>query len=86
MIKRNVIIFMVLVAAGLVAWAPWITEEGAYAKVMEQLGGPATLFNYVGETMPLRDVPKTFKRLPFVLLVYFPGEAMFMVTFYGSVL
>ena len=85
MIRRNVIILVVLVAVGLVAWAPWITEEYAYAKVMEHLGGPDALFNYVGETIPLSDVPKSFVRLPFVSLVYFPSEAMFIVTFYGSV-
>ena len=86
MIRRKVIILIVLVVVGLVAWAPWITEEYAYAKVMEHLGGPDTLFTYVGETMPLSDVPLSFVRLPFVSLVYFPSEAMFIVTFYGSVL
>ena len=84
--RYNVIILSVLVVAGLIAWAPWITEEYAYAKVMEHLGGPDTLFNYLGETMPLSDVPKSFLRLPFVSLVYFPSEAMFIVTFYGRVL
>jgi len=84
--RRNVIILSVLVVVGLIAWAPWITEEYAYNRVMERLGGPDRSFNYLGETMPLRDVPKTFVRLPFVSLVYFPGEAMFIVTFYGSVL
>jgi len=90
MIRRKVILVSVLVVVsivvGVIAWAPWITEEYAYARVMEHLGGPDTLFNYTGEIMPLKDVPKTFKRLPFVSLVYFPGEAMFMVTFYGGVI
>lgn len=84
--RYNVIILSVLVAAGLIAWAPWITEEYAYVKVMEHLGGPDTLFNYLGKTMPLSDVPKSFLRLPFVSLVYFPSEAMFIVTFYGGIL
>ena len=91
MIRRNKIILSVLVAVGLIivcliAWAPWITEEYAYAKVMEHLGGSDALFNYLGETMPLSDVPKSFKKLPFVSFVYFPGEAMFIITFYGSVI
>lgn len=88
--RRKLAIFsgliVVLVVVGFIAWAPWITEEIAYARVMEHLGGPDTLFNYTGETMPLKDVPKSFKKLPFVSLVYFLGEAMFMVTFYGGVI
>ncbi len=90
MIRRKVfilsVLIVVLIIVGMIAWAPWITEEYAYARVMEHLGGPDTLFNYTGETMPLRDVPKSFKKLPFVSLVYFPGEAMFIVTFYGGVI
>jgi len=84
--RRNVIAVSLLIVMGFIAWAPWITEEYAYNRVREHLGGPDRSFNYLGETMPLSDVPKTFVRLPFVSLVYFPGEAMFIVTFYGSVL
>jgi len=91
MIRRNKIVLSVLIVVGLIivcliAWAPWITEEYAYAKVMEHLGGSDALFKCLGETMPLSDVPKSFKKLPFVSLVYFPGEAMFIITFYGSVI
>jgi hypothetical protein len=38
------------------------------------------------ETIPLRDVPKTFMKIPFVSMVYFPSEAVFKLTFYGSVI
>lgn len=90
MIRRKVILISVLavvfIVTGFIAWAPWITEDYAYARVMEHLGGPDTLFNYTGETMSLSDVPKSFKKLPFGSLVYFPGEAMFIVTFYGGVI
>ena len=90
MTRRKVFILSVLVVGlivgGLIAWAPWITEEYAYSRVMEHLGGPDTLFNYLGETMPLKNIPKSFKKLPFASLVYFPGEAMFIVTFYGGVI
>lgn len=89
MTRRKVFIISVLVvgliAVGLIAWAPWITEEYAYPRVMEHLGGSDALFNYLGETMPL-NVSKSFKKLPFVSLVYFPGEAMFIVTFKGGVI
>lgn len=84
--RRNVVILVVLTLGGLVAWAPWITEDYTYAKVMEHLGGPDFPFTYLGETIPLKDVPKSFIKLPFVSIVYFPGEAMFMMTFYGSVI
>ncbi len=91
MIKRKVIILSVLVVvasivASLIAWAPWIKEKHVHDKVMEHLGGLDTMFNYPGETMPLSDVPKTFRKVPFVSLMYFPGEAVFMVTFYGSII
>ena len=83
--RRDITVLTMVILVGLVAWAPWITEEYAYNKVMEHLGWPDIPFNYLGETMPLRDVPKSSVKLPFVSLVYFPGEAVFIVTFYGSV-
>ncbi len=91
MIRRNkilvsVLVLVCLVSVGLIGWAPWVTEEYAIARVMEHLGGPTALFNYLGEPMPVRNVPMSFKKLPFVSLVYFPGEAIFMVTFFGSVI
>ena len=84
--RRKIVILSVLIIIGLIAWAPWITEEYAYNKVMEHLGGQDAMFNYLGETLPLKDVPKSFVKLPFFSLVYFPGEAMFIVTFYGGVI
>lgn len=91
MIRRSkilvsVLVLVCLVAVGLIGWAPWIAEEYAYARVLEHLGGPNALFNYLEEPKALRNVPKSFKKLPFVSLVYFSGEAMFMVTFFGSVI
>ena len=70
----------------LVAWAPWLTEDFCYGKVVEHLGGSEQPFHYLGETMPVGEVPKTLTRFPFVAVVYFPGEAAFFVTFYGAVL
>lgn len=79
MIRRNKIVLSVLVAVGLIgvsliAWAPWITEEYAYAKVIEHLGGSDALFNYLGETMPLSEVPKSFKSFHLFLLSIFPAK------------
>ena len=70
----------------ILAWAPWLTEEFCYGKVVEHLGGPEQPFNYLGETMSAGEVPKILSRLPFFAVVYFPGEAAFFVTFYGAVL
>ncbi len=91
MIRRNkilvcVLVLACLVVASLIAWAPWITVEYACSKVMKLLSGPDALFTYLGEIMPFRGVPKTFKKAPFVSLVYFPGEAMLMVAFLGNIL
>ena len=90
MTRREVFIISILVigfiVVSLIAWAPWITEDYAYTRVMEHLGGSDASFNYLGETMPVKNVPKSFKKLPFIFLVYFPGEAMFIVTFYGGVI
>jgi hypothetical protein len=36
--------------------------------------------------MPLRNVPKSVVRIPFGALVYFPSEAVYLVTFFGVVL
>lgn len=69
----------------MVGWAPWISEEYAYGKVMEHLGGPDTLFTYLGEDMLMRNVPKSFRMRPFVSSKYFSGETLFIVTFYGIV-
>lgn len=36
--------------------------------------------------IPLRDVPKTVFSVPLGALVYFPSEAMFMVTVWGGII
>jgi len=77
---------VVMVVLIVLAWAPWLTEEFALSLVVRHLGGEAAEFFYLGETMTVGEVPKTFYRLPFVAMVYFPGEAMFVVTFYGSII
>ena len=81
----KVVVALLLVVAVL-AWAPWLTEEYCYDKVIQHLGGADQPFDYLGETMNVGEVPKTLSRLPFVAVVYFPGEAAFFVSFYGIVL
>jgi hypothetical protein len=75
-----------IIAVGIIGWAPWITEAQAYNLVMEKLGGPDELYYYLGEMMQLKDVPKTFVKFPFISLVYFPGEAVYVVTFINLVI
>ena len=62
----------------------WISCSGQ--RRSRHLGGEEAEFVYLGETLTVGEVPKTFYRLPFVGMVYFPGEAVFVVTFYGSIL
>ena len=78
-------IAVILVILGFLAWSPWVTDDYAINLVTDRLGGPDEPFDYIGSTIPVADVPKNVVRLPFVALVYFPGEAMFIVTFWGWV-
>ena len=78
-------IVVIIVILGFFAWSPWVTDEYAINLVTERLGGPDEPFVYIGSTIPVADVPKNVVRLPFGALVYFPGEAMFIVTFWGWV-
>lgn len=84
--KRKTIVIAVVVVLGIFAWSPWITEDYALDAVVAHVGGPDEQYDYLGESMPVSDVPKNVIRVPFGLLVYFPGEAMYIVTFWGSVL
>ena len=68
------------------AWSPWITPEYAENAVIDCLGGPDASFNYLGENVTIKDIPVYTTRIPFVMLVYFPGEAMYIVPFWGGVL
>jgi hypothetical protein len=83
--KRGIIITMFVITA-ILAWSPWVTDEYAKSLVVETLGGPDHEYNYLGDLLPLRDVPKSVVRVPFGTLVYFPSEAMFIVTFWGGVI
>jgi len=84
--KRRSIIIAVIIFTVIIAWAPWLTDEYATSAVVESLGGPDNEYIYLGELLPVRDIPKTVVRVPFGSLVYFPSEAMFIVTFWGGVL
>lgn len=84
--KHQGFIITIAVIIGILAWSPWLTNEYAISVVVDSLGGPDQEYNYLGEIIALRDVPKTVVRVPFGALVYFPSEAMFIVTFWGWVL
>jgi len=84
----RIIIKLIVVAViiiTLIAWAPWITDDYAVSKVVEKLGGPEACFNYLGEDVAVKDIPKEVSWFPFSKYVVFPGEAGWFVSFYGSV-
>ncbi|MHA2289222.1 MAG: hypothetical protein ACXABG_10600 [Promethearchaeota archaeon] len=83
--KRRTRAILILGIFMIFAWAPWITEERAFKLVTDHLGGE-TPYNYLGETTLVKNVPKSFVKLPFIALVYFPGEAVYIVTFFGWVI
>ena len=82
-------IIAILVSAGLIflmiLWAPWITDDYAINRVVEILGGSEARFNYLGEDMAIKDIPKAVSWFPFGRYVTFPGEAGWLVNFYGTV-
>jgi len=81
---KTTILTIVLILL-LIVWAPWITNDYAINKVVEKLGGPDTRFNYLGQDMAVKDIPKVVSWFPFVRAVYFPGEAVWFVSFYGEI-
>ncbi len=83
--SRRVLIIVVVIIA-ILAWSPWLTDAYSISVVVDSLGGLDQEYNYLGDMMPLRDVPKTVVRVPFGALVYFPSEAMYIVTFWGGVI
>lgn len=84
--RRRGLLLTVLVVVGIFAWSPWLTDSYATSVVIEDLGGPDQDYDYLGVMTPVGDIPKNVVRVPFGTLVYFPGEAMFIVTFWGWVL
>ncbi len=70
---------------GILAWAPWLTEEFAIERVETYLGGKNAPYYYLGENFTVGTVPKTVIRIPFAALVYFPSEALYVVLFIGIV-
>lgn len=84
--KRKTTVILVIVVIGIIAWSPWITEDYALDIVVARAGGPDAQYNYVGDLMPVSDVPKIFVKIPFGALVFFPSEALYIITFWGGFL
>jgi hypothetical protein len=82
---KLIIIATAIAVTFILAWAPWVTDDYAIDKVVEKLGGPETRFNYLGQDLAVKDVPKKVSWLPFGRYVTFPGEAGWFVSFNGSV-
>ena len=83
-IKAGFIILVISVAFA--AWCPWISNEYAEDIVVESMGGSDADFFYLGENTTIGDIPIYSIKVPFGVFVYFPGEAMFVVPFWGGVL
>ena len=84
--KRTIAILAAVSLAFLVLlWAPWITDDYAINRVVEKLGGPETRFDYLGEDMAVKDIPKQVSWVPFGRFLTFPGEAGWAVSFFGNV-
>ena len=84
--KRRGLLIIIFGLLAIFAWSPWLTDSYATTAVTEKLGGPDQEYFYLGETLLVSDIPKDVVRVPFGMLVYFPGEAVYFVTFWGWVL
>jgi len=85
--KSTIIIITICVLILIIlAWSPWITKDNALNKVVNKLGGMDATFNYLGQSTQIKDIPKYVLWFPFVKGVYFENEAVWFVTFYGSVI
>ena len=84
--RRKTTVVLVIVVVGIFAWSPWITEDYALDVVVAHIGGPDEQYNYLGDLMPVSDIPKNAVRVPFGALVFFPGEALYIITFWGGFL
>lgn len=83
--RRLFTLLAISVLVLLVMWAPWITDEFATNQVIGMLGGPDARFDYLGENVAVKDIPKNVVWMPFVRAVYFPSEVVWFVTFYGGI-
>ena len=83
--RGKIIILIIVLILLLLVWAPWITSDYAINKVVEKLGGPETRFDYLGQDMAVKDIPKVVRWFPFGRYVYFPSEAGWFVSFYGKI-
>lgn len=83
--KIKAILLIAVAIVFLLAWAPWISDDYAINKVIEKLGDAETRFNYLGQDMAVKDIPKEVGWFPFGRYVAFPGEAGWFVSFYGAV-
>lgn len=88
MMKKKTIVIIAVASSAflLLLFAPWITYDYAISRVVEKLGGPEARYIYLGEDMAVKDIPKQVSWFPFGRFVAFPGEAGWIVTFYGSVI
>ncbi len=84
-IQNKIVILIAAAVLSLLFWAPWITDDYAINKVVEKLGGPDVSFNYLGQNMAVKDIPKEVGWFPFGRYVTFPSEAGWFVSFYGNV-
>ncbi len=88
-VNRRVVVLVVVAVAvaavGLLAWAPWLSDDYVVECVVEKLGGSDVHFNYLGEDMAIKDIPKKVSWFPFGRYVTFSGEADWFVSFYGNV-
>ena len=69
--RGKTIVLTIMGILFLLVWAPWISDDYAINKVVEKLGGPETCFNYLGQDLAVRDIPKVVDH--YRLFRYYPS-------------
>jgi hypothetical protein len=59
--KRRLFVIVAVTAFAVLvvfAWAPWVTNDYVVEKVVGKLGGPDMRFNYLGQDLAIKNIPK----------------------------
>lgn len=84
--KNKIILLISSLILILLAWAPWISNNYAINKVIEDFGGSDKAFTDFHGAKTIGEAKFVVSLFPFGRSVSVPSEAVWFVTFYGDVI